>query len=85
MAVLLICRRLGREDRELLLAGIIWIGLAVAFAGWPGVAAYFGSWALEGQGIGRASSTLSCPNATAAMLAPVAVLALARLTERQPT
>jgi hypothetical protein len=85
VAVLVVCGRLGQEDRELLLVGVIWIGLAVALVGWFGVAARVGSWALEGQGIWRASSTLSYPNATAAMLAPVAVLALARLTERQPT
>jgi hypothetical protein len=79
VAVLVVCRRLGPADRELLLVGLVWIGLVVALAGWFGVAARVGSWAWEGQGIWRASSTLSYPNATAAVLAPVALLALARL------
>jgi hypothetical protein len=79
VAVLLVCRRLGQEDREVLLIGVTGIGLLVALAGWLGVAGRVGSWAFEAQGIWRASSTLSYPNATAAVLAPVALLVLARL------
>jgi hypothetical protein len=44
------------------------------------VALRFGGWAWLAQGIWRASSTLSYPNATAAVLAPLALLVLARLT-----
>jgi O-Antigen ligase len=80
VATLLACGRLGWEDRELVLVGVIGIGLAVAAAGWLGVATRAGSWGWEGQGIWRASSTLSYPNAAAATLAPVALLTLARLT-----
>jgi len=78
VAVLLVCRRLGQEDREVLLLGVTGIGLAVALAGWLGIAGRVGQWAFLAQGLWRASSTLSYPNATAAVLAPVGLLVLAR-------
>jgi O-Antigen ligase len=81
VAVLLVCRRLGQEDREVLRIGVTGIGLVVALAGWLGVAGRVGSWAFQAQGVWRASSTLSYPNATAALLVPVALLVLARLVE----
>jgi hypothetical protein len=79
IAVLLVCRRLGQEDREALLVGITAIGVVVALAGWLGVGGRAGSWAFQAQGLWRASSTLSYPNATAAVLAPVGLLVLSRL------
>jgi hypothetical protein len=79
VAVLLVCRRLRSEDRELLLAGLIGIGLLVAAAGWLGVAGRAGSWAFQAQGLWRASSTLTYPNATAALLAVISLLVLGRL------
>src|SRR6266508_1246607 len=78
-AVLLACRRLGQEDREVLLLGVVGIGLLVALAGWLGVAGRVGSWAWLGDGVWRASSTLTYPNAAAAVLVPVALLVLAGL------
>jgi hypothetical protein len=82
VAVLLVCRRLRGEDRELLLAGIIGIGLLVALTGWLGVAGRAGSWAFQAQGLWRASSTLTYPNATAAALAPISLVVLGRLVAR---
>jgi O-Antigen ligase len=79
VAVLLVCRRVGREDREVLFIGVTGIGVVVALAGWLGVAGRVGSWAFQAQGMWRASSMLSYPNATAAVLVPVALLVLARL------
>src|SRR6266540_4583269 len=79
VAVLLVCRHLGQEDREVLLAGVVGIGLLVALAGWLGVAGRAGSWAFQAQGLWRASSTLTYPNATAAVLAPISLLVLGRL------
>jgi hypothetical protein len=81
VAVLLVCRRLGQEDREVLLLGVVAVGLLVALAGWVGVAGRVGSWAWLGDGIWRASSTLTYPNAAAAVLVPVALVVLARLVE----
>ena len=79
VAVLLVCRRLRQEDREILLAGVIGIGLLVALTGWLGIAGRAGSWAFQAQGLWRASSTLTYPNATAAVLAPISLLVLGRL------
>jgi hypothetical protein len=79
VAVLLVCRRLRQEDREVLLAGVIGIGLLVALAGWLGVAGRAGSWAFQAQGLWRASSTLTYPNATAAVLAAISLVVLGRL------
>jgi len=79
VAVLLVCRRLRQEDREILLAGVIGIGLLVALAGWLGVAGRAGSWAFQAQGLWRASSTLTYPNATAAVLAAISLVVLGRL------
>jgi hypothetical protein len=79
VAVLLVCRRLRQEDREILLAGVIGIGLLVALTGWLGVAGRAGSWAFQAQGLWRASSTLTYPNATAAVLAPISLVVLGRL------
>jgi hypothetical protein len=81
VAVLLVCRRLGQEDGEVLVIGVTGIALVVALASWLGVAGRVGSWAFQAQGLWRASSTLSYPNATAALLVPVALLVLARLIE----
>ena len=79
VAVLLACRRLRKEDRELLLAGVVGIGLLVALTGWLGVAGRAGSWAFQAQGLWRASSTLTYPNATAAVLAAIGLVVLGRL------
>jgi hypothetical protein len=79
VAVLVVCRRLGQEDRELLLAGVIGIGLLVALIGWLGVAGRAGSWAFQAQGLWRASSTLTYPNATAAVLVAISLVVLGRL------
>jgi hypothetical protein len=81
VAVLLVCRRLGSDDREVLLLGVVAVGLLVALAGWLGVAGRVGSWAWLGDGIWRASSTLTYPNAAAAVLVPLALVVLARLVE----
>jgi hypothetical protein len=81
VAVLLVCRRLEPEDREVLLLGVVAVGLLVALAGWLGVGGRVESWAWLGDGIWRASSTLTYPNAAAAVLVPLALVVLARLVD----
>jgi O-Antigen ligase len=51
----------------------------VALTGWLGVAGRAGSWAFQAQDLWRASSTLTYPNATAAVLAPISLVVLGRL------
>jgi hypothetical protein len=79
VAVLVVCGRLGQDGRELLLAGVVGIGLLVALTGWLGVAGRAGSWAFQAQGLWRASSTLTYPNATAAVLVAFSLVVLGRL------
>jgi hypothetical protein len=79
VAVLFVGRRLGQEDRDVLLLGVTGVGLVVALTGWLGVALRVGSLAWEGDGIWRASATLTYPNAAAAVLVPLALVGLARL------
>jgi hypothetical protein len=79
VAMLLVCRRLRQEDRDILLAGLIGVGLLVALTGWLGVAGRAGWWAFESQGLWRASATLTYPNATAAVLTAVSLVVLGRL------
>jgi hypothetical protein len=79
VAVLFVGRRLGDEDRDVVLLGLTGAGLVVALSGWLGVALRVGSLAWEGDRIWRASATLTYPNAAAAVLVPVALVGLARL------
>jgi hypothetical protein len=79
-AVLSVSRRLDAASREILLAGVLAVGVAVAGTGWLGVALHQRPWGLPSQGLWRAASTLTYANATAALLVPLALVALARLT-----
>ncbi|HEY7264273.1 MAG TPA: O-antigen ligase family protein [Trebonia sp.] len=79
-AVVLVSRRLGAASRELLLGGMLAVGVLVALTGWAGVAVHLRPWGLPAQGLWRAASALTYANATAALLVPLALIALARLT-----
>jgi hypothetical protein len=80
--VVAVCRRLADASREILLIGIIATALLVAASGWLGIAFRIAPWRWEAEGVWRASSTLTYPNATAAVLVMVTLLVLALLTER---
>lgn len=82
VAVLLVCRRLDAGERQLLLGGVLAVGLVVAATGWVGVALRLRPWALPDQGLWRAAGTLSYANATAALLVPLALVALGMLIAR---
>ena len=81
VAVLLACSRLDDDARDLLLAGLISCGVLVAVLDWLGLTFHLPRWTWQGQGLWRASSTLTYPNATAIILAMLALLTLAMLTE----
>jgi hypothetical protein len=82
VGVFAVCRRLPDAGREILRIGIIATALLVSATGWLGVAFGIARWRWEAEGVWRASSTLTYPNATAAVLAMVALLVLALLTQR---
>ena len=81
VALLLTCSRLDDDARHLLLAGLIGCGILVALLGWLGLAFHLARWTWQGQGLWRASSTLTYPNATAIILAMLALVVLSMLTE----
>lgn len=80
VTAILIGRRLTEATRGMLLGGLLAIGVAVAITGWVGVALHRGPWGLPSQGLWRAASSLTYTNATAGLLVPLALVALARLT-----
>src|SRR5664280_582694 len=77
VAVLVACSRLDEAARDLLLTGLIACGVLVAALGWLGLVLHDARWTWQGQGLWRASSTLTYPNATAVILAMLALLAVA--------
>ena len=78
-AAVSVCRRLDTATRETLLGGAFAIGTVVAAAGWLGVAFHDRPWGLPSQGLWRAATTLTYANAAAALLVPLALVALSRL------
>jgi len=65
-------------DRALVGDGMCLIGGLLAVTAWCGVALRLPWWAQQGQGLWRASGALTYPNATAAILAMLALWTLAR-------
>nr|MDQ2959132.1 hypothetical protein [Actinomycetota bacterium] len=80
LAVLVViadCRTLDAGSVELVLNSLPLLGAVIGLLGWLGVALHRSAWAIPGQGLWRASATLSYPNAAAALLAIIALLGLA--------
>jgi hypothetical protein len=80
VAVVSVSRRLRDTSAAMLIGGLLAVGVAVALTGWLGVALHLRPWGLPSQGLWRAASTLTYANATAGLLVPLALVALARLT-----
>ena len=78
--VLLVCRRTTPAQRETLVGGAVAVGVLAAATGWVGVAWRVMPWALEDGGLWRAATLLTYANATAGLLTPLALVAVARLT-----
>jgi O-antigen ligase len=78
-----VCRQLSDTARVTLVNGLLVICCAVAALGWVGVLVHHGTWGFQSPGMWRASSTLTYPNATAAVLAMAALVCLA-LRARDP-
>jgi O-Antigen ligase len=83
--VLLVGRRLGRSERDAVMAAIVAIGALAALIGWVGVAWHLRPWAIADQGLWRAATTLTYANAAAGLLTPLALVALARLVAQPPS
>jgi hypothetical protein len=72
-----VCRGLPGPARLSVVHGLIAVCCAVAVLGWLGVVAFRATWGFRGDGMWRASSTLTYPNATAVALAMAALVCLA--------
>src|SRR5256714_4457307 len=78
VAVLVVLARTGSAERERCAAAVLAVGVLVAVTAWAGVAWRLPRFAVLVDGtMWRGGSTLSYPNATAALLVPLALLALA--------
>lgn len=75
-SLLLVAERSSRRERQILLGGTIGLVALLAVTGIAGVALHHEPLALPGTGAWRASTTLTYPNAAAALFGPAALLAL---------
>jgi O-antigen ligase len=83
VAVLLVLRRTGPAARESAAATVVAVGGLVAGSAWAGVAWRIPRFAvLVDDQLWRGASTLTYPNAAAALLVPLALLAIALLVAR---
>ncbi|MBW4716303.1 O-antigen ligase family protein [Saccharothrix obliqua] len=73
-----VAERSDARQRELCASVLIGIGTLAALTGWAAVVWRIPSWSTVAEGLTRASSTLTYPNALAALCAATAVLAVAR-------
>jgi hypothetical protein len=82
-AVVIVVRRAGPSERELLVTAVVVVGTLIAFTGWAGVVFRREPLALVHQGLWRASSTITYANATAGFLLVPALLALGRTVHKR--
>jgi hypothetical protein len=77
-------RRLTGNPARLLLDGLLGLGAMLAVLGWYGVLRHHAPLAIAGQGLYRAASTLSYPNAAGVLLAMLALVGIAQLAGGRP-
>jgi hypothetical protein len=81
----LLLARSGDAQRRRCVTGLAAVGTAVAVTAWIGVAWRYQPFVqLVEHRLWRGSSTITYPNATAALLAPIALLVLGELVGRRP-
>ncbi|GAB2866343.1 O-antigen ligase family protein [Lentzea nigeriaca] len=76
VAAVLVAAQADQEQRELLATVVAGVGALVAFSGWVAVVFRIQAWTTVAEGLLRAASTLTYPNAAAAVMAVAAVLSL---------
>lgn len=77
LGLVVVCRQLLASARLMLVAGLLVVCSAVAAFGWLGVVVHLGNWGFASDDLWRASSSLTYPNATAAVLAMASLACLA--------
>jgi hypothetical protein len=76
IATVLVVAQADQAQRELLATIVVGVGALVAFTGWVAVVFRIPSWTTVAEGLLRAASTLTYPNAAAAVMAAAAILSL---------
>ncbi|WP_157985103.1 O-antigen ligase family protein [Lentzea terrae] len=76
VSAVLVAAQADQQQRELLANVVVGVGSLVAFTGWVAVVFRIPSWTTVAEGLLRAASTLTYPNAAAAVMAAAAVLAM---------
>ncbi|MEU4769017.1 O-antigen ligase family protein [Actinosynnema sp. NPDC023794] len=76
-AAVVVVRGADARQRELCASVLVGAGALVALTGWVAVVWRVPSWSVVADGLARAASTVTYPNAAAALLAALTVLALA--------
>jgi len=76
VGVVLVVAQADQAERELLATVVAGVGTLVAFTGWVAVVFRVPGWTTVAEGLSRAASTLTYPNAAAAVMAAATVLAL---------
>jgi hypothetical protein len=76
VSAVLVAAQADQQQRELLANVVVGVGSLVAFIGWVAVVFRIPSWTTVAEGLLRAASTLTYPNAAAAVMAAAAVLAM---------
>lgn len=67
-AAVAVCRRGTHDDRDVLATTVVAAGVGTALVGWIGIAFHHEPWAVTGGATWRAASTLTYPNAAAAVI-----------------
>ncbi|MEU6154165.1 O-antigen ligase family protein [Actinosynnema sp. NPDC047251] len=75
-AAFLAAQRTDVRQRELCAKAVIGLGALAALAGWAAVVWRVPSWSVVADGLARAGSTITYPNAAAALFAALAVVAI---------
>lgn len=83
-AVVFVVRRAPGTDRDVLASVLPMLGTVVAVTTWLGLVLHLPQWGLQARGVWRGAGVLTYPNATAAVLVMLSLLALPRSTEPTP-
>ncbi|PWK91722.1 O-antigen ligase-like membrane protein [Lentzea atacamensis] len=76
VGAVLVAAQADQVQRELLATVVAGVGALVAFTGWVAVVFRIPSWTTVAEGLLRAASTLTYPNAAAAVIAAAAMVSL---------
>ncbi|MFD1052488.1 hypothetical protein ACFQ1S_46320, partial [Kibdelosporangium lantanae] len=79
---MVVAQRNNAAERAVLASTVVGVGVLVAVSGWIAVVWRIPSWTTVADGLVRAASTLTYPNASAALLASLSVLSISQQMTR---